>query len=96
MNYPQHFNYRSAFEEAVHRGLVRSEDCSKLECRVDRDEIGRCTYHRHYVDGRFIFELNYDMFSDDVAVKYAEPSRAPHRPNSRLAAHEARWLNSHE
>lgn len=87
-------NYRGAFEEAVRRGLARLDEFPKLECRVDRDEIGRCTYHRHYVDGRFIFELDYDMFSNDVRVTFAEPARTEHRPNSRLAAHEARWHNA--
>jgi len=89
MNFPNQPNYRGAFEEAVRRGLARLDEFSKLECRVDLDNIDRC--HRHYVDGRFIFELSYDMFSDDVRVIFAEPARAPHRPNSRLAAHEARW-----
>ena len=94
MNLPYHTNYRSAFEEAVRRGLCRLDDFIKLEHRIDRDEIGRCTYQRHYVDGRFIFELNFDRLSDDVEVKFAEPARTQHKPNSRLAAHEARWSDN--
>jgi hypothetical protein len=93
MNLPYLTNYRIAFEEAVRRGLVRAEDLIRLECRIDRDEIGRCTYERYYVDGQFIFELNFDMLSDDVEVKFAEPARTRHKPNSRLAAHDARWFN---
>ncbi len=87
-------NDRIAFEEAARRGLCRLDDFIKLECRVDRDPIGRCTHERYYIDGRFIFELNFDMLSDDVEVKFAEPARTPHKPNSRLAAHEARWSDN--
>jgi len=92
MNFPS--NYREAFEEAVRRGLCRPEDAVRVECRFHRDEIAAQSYRRHYLDGRFLFELVDSPFSDGAEVRFAEPARTPHRPNSRLAAHEARWHNA--
>lgn len=92
MNFP--YNYREAFEEAVRRGLVRADEFPSVTCLVDRDSDTVRTSIRYYVDGRFIFETVRSELHDDVAVRFAEPPRTEHRPNSRLAAHEARWLNA--
>ena len=81
-----------AFEEAVARGLVSEEDFVRVIVTSVRDP-GFGTTCRFSLDGRRLFDITYGPFGSGTHVEFFNAA-PPHRPKSRLAAHEARWANA--